>query len=431
MQFGLFIWVIYYIGVMVVEPPCELNKFSGFFFFPLFAFYSIRAAKLVFQWEISTKLNQFNALPRAKKTTEELYSGKGGFFVRHRKWIAPKRLFIVAVIYILIHLMLALINSFTSCPETCSPGSAQCALTNSRLILLFVVEACVVVIPICCHVHRGQDALKVKLELGLILLIIVLAVIGTFIIFFSATLAATLTFVCFAFTLSACFTIWFPIVLDLQMNIRHESRPVKFTLATILADPAGFQSVAAFLKLEFSAENAYFYQRVEEYRDPVNRGEGAAEYLYDTFIASNSPFQVNLSADIVQNIALQLGKPVEQDKEKSSLSFFTTTRSIRSVSSTSALDMKTREVAHRRTGSGLNISQEDLMSLFDAAQAEVLQLMMRDSWVRYLQSTQFAEYAQTHKDAASVLDSVMRSSRLADSKGDHPSKSERESDNNL
>jgi len=93
-------------------------------------------------------------------------------------------------------------------------------------------------------------------------------------------------------SLLACFTIWFPIVLDLQMNNRHETRPVKFTLATILADPSGFQSVAAFLKLEFSAENVYFYQRVEEYRDPVNRGEGAAEYLYDTFIAPSSPFQV-------------------------------------------------------------------------------------------------------------------------------------------
>jgi len=36
------------------------------------------------------------------------------------------------------------------------------------------------------------------------------------------------------------------------------------------------------------------------------------------------------------------------------------------------------------------------LSLFDEAQAEVLHLMMRDSWVRYLQSVQFVDYARDH-----------------------------------
>jgi len=110
----------------------------------------------------------------------------------------------------------------------------------------------------------------------------------------------------FMLTLTACFIIWFPIALDFRMARRHMKCPPKFTLATILHDPAGFESMASFLKLEFSAENAYFYQRVEEYRLPQNQGAAAAEYLFETFIAANSPYQVNLASATVDAIAEKL-----------------------------------------------------------------------------------------------------------------------------
>jgi len=59
-------------------------------------------------------------------------------------------------------------------------------------------------------------------------------------------------------------------------------------------------------------------------------------------------------------------------------------------------------------------SNEDV-TLFDAAQAEVLLLMMRDSWVRYLQSDQFAEYSRDHmKNPLTFVDSVESKVRASD-----------------
>jgi len=204
-----------------------------------------------------------------------------------------------------------------------------------------------------------------------------------------------LIFGSFVLTLTASFTVWFPVALDFRMARKHMKCPPKFTLATILHDPAGFDSMASFLKLEFSAENAYFYQRVEEYRLPQNRGTAAAEYLFETFIASNSPYQVNLAATTVQSIAEKL----QVTDTKPSLSSVFMRPSPQRPARTSTLDM-TSVVGLRSSDSVITIAPEELTSLFDAAQNEVLRLMEKDSWVRYLQSPQFAVYARDHVRSA-------------------------------
>jgi len=66
---------------------------------------------------------------------------------------------------------------------------------------------------------------------------------------------------------------------------------------------------------------------------------------------------------------------------------------------TSTLDM-TSVFGLRSSGSSITLSPEELTSLFDAAQTEVLRLMEKDSWVRYLQSPQFAVYAREHVRSA-------------------------------
>jgi len=213
----------------------------------------------------------------------------------------------------------------------------------------------------------------------------------------------------FMLTLTAGFIIWFPIALDFRMARRHVACPPKFTMATILHDPAGFESMASFLKLEFSAENVYFYQRVEEYRLPQNRGAGAAEYLFDTFIASNSPYQVNLAATTVDAIAEKLQRA---DPKQSVNSIFM--KPAQQKARTSTLDM-TSVVGLRSTSTDASVilSVEDLTSLFDAAQTEVLRLMEKDSWVRYLQSSQFAAFARDHVRSAHQFADTVEKKMLA------------------
>lgn len=95
------------------------------------------------------------------------------------------------------------------------------------------MEAILLIVIVCCHVHRGQDALKVKLELGLLLVIILVAVFGAFVLFFAASLAATLTFVCFAFTFSGDFA--FYLVLFLLTSFCFLRRDICATLKNPLS----------------------------------------------------------------------------------------------------------------------------------------------------------------------------------------------------
>jgi hypothetical protein len=216
--------------------------------------------------------------------------------------------------------------------------------------------------------------------------------------FYFGTPADNLIFTSFMVTLIASFIIWVPIVLDFRMAHRHVMcSETKFRLSTILHDPMGFESVASFLKLEFSAENAYFYQRVEEYRLPQNRGVGAAEYLFETFIASNSPYQVNLSATTVDAIAAKLHRT---DTKQSIAALFIKPSQLRST-------LAMTSVVGLRSSDSSTLAPEDLTSLFDVAQTEVLRLMEKDSWVRYLQSPQFAVYARDYvRNAHEFVDTV-------------------------
>jgi len=117
---------------------------------------------------------------------------------------------------------------------------------------------------------------------------------------------------------------------------------------------------------------------------------------------------VNLAATTVDAIAEKLHKT---DVKQSIGTFFSKATHPRNARS-STLEM-TSVVGHTPSvnlgsaDTSITISNEDLTTLFDAAQNEVLRLMEKDSWVRYLQSSQFAAYARDHvRNAHEFVDTV-------------------------
>lgn len=420
MQLTQFTRVIVALLQIVFGSPCWIDRFSYFFVFPMFACLWARASRLIFQWEISQKLNEFHSLPSAERTTVELYNGRGGFFVRHRRWITPKYMYSAIFVYILIHLGLTLETCREDCPEIKVCHTVLCRMRDSRLMLIYIIEFFIFFIIASLRLRKRNDVLMVRRELITCFGLDFLTSLGAGVLFLSFNSSVVrYIFVSFGFTATACFVVWLPIFLDRRVQRKGVLPVTKLTVAAVLSDKhGGFKSMTSFLKSEFSAENAYFFQRIEDFRMSANKTDGSAEYIFDTFIASNSPYQVNLSAEIVAAIASALNRPNPPPK---------TLRAIFAKPVNLVIQGRQRSLSNeemRGTGNAVSnfaVSEEEISSLFDAAQAEILHLLEKDSWVRYLQSAQFVKYSRKQmKNTNEYIDIVEEKMRTQSSTSRQP-----------
>jgi len=159
-------------------------------------------------------------------------------------------------------------------------------------------------------------------------------------------------------------------------------------LESLLVTKQGFESFRKFLTAEFSVENLLFYADVEELRKKITLGATIEvlrqenKRLYNKYVISDAPFQVNLPDLIVASISVKMkifhneGK-VDLDKN--------------------ADPMSSRD------------HQPQPPTIFDEAQGCIYKLMETDSFQRYKTSQLYSEYVknvhqQLHK--TSVLKSM-------------------------
>jgi hypothetical protein len=129
----------------------------------------------------------------------------------------------------------------------------------------------------------------------------------------------------------------------------------------ILNSEIGLEHFENFLRKEFSIENILFYQDVLEYK----KGNLASFEIFDTYIASSAPLQVNLSGQVRNKLRqffkdrynrVTLGYNVNHDLEGK------------------AESEQKLESDERRS---------DPLEIFDAAFYEIRGLMIRDSFMRF------------------------------------------------
>ena len=140
----------------------------------------------------------------------------------------------------------------------------------------------------------------------------------------------------------------------------HQQVEVK-SLEQILQDPEAHHTFKDFLTSEFSVENLMFYEAVQEFQedfeaDIPNENQELAQRIYNDFIAVGSPFQVNLPATVVSPLA-QMLRP--------------------QLLSTSPIIAQ--HIQQQRM-------QQIHQNIFDEAVRNILELMKRDSYQRFIRS---------------------------------------------
>jgi len=156
------------------------------------------------------------------------------------------------------------------------------------------------------------------------------------------------------------------------------------TLTGILSTQTGTDSFKKFLTKEFSVENILFYLEVEDFRkatkDAIDSGRkddgdalthlmGLAQRVHAKYIMVDSPFQINLPDNIVDQLRSDLTTEFKPGVERKPLMDRPNSRS----------DEETGD-----TGDSYGIRTPP--TLFDAAQKNIFNLMSTDSLPRYFRS---------------------------------------------
>jgi len=159
-------------------------------------------------------------------------------------------------------------------------------------------------------------------------------------------------------------------------------------LESLITTKQGFESFRKFLTAEFSVENLLFYADVEDLRKKITLGASIEilkqenKRLYNKYVISDAPFQVNLPDLIVASISVKM-----------------------------KIFMSEGKVDLEKNADPLAMAdhQPQPPTIFDEAQGCIYKLMETDSFQRYKTSPVYSEYVknvnqQLHK--TSVLKSM-------------------------
>jgi len=189
------------------------------------------------------------------------------------------------------------------------------------------------------------------------------------------------------------------------------------TLNGLLRTREGLESFKQFLTKEFSVENIMFWVDVHEARAEVkgvlHSGEEKARVallanikaLYDKYIDSQSPFQVNLPDNIVKTLNQNFKAYTMSNGDMKLLVYRVMSIDIRRSSTTSVPDCK-------------ELTSEDdpvvtaTPTIFDDAQRNIFKLMQTDSFPRYIRSDLYKKLVEEQNEKQHKAQ-VLRASGLA------------------
>ena len=315
------------------------------------------AYRVVFFMELSAHLAQ----TRDVQSRAKLLAGPGGWYVTHKHWMDWKynRWFFLSQGL----LMLAIVLSFSTFDDGC--GTTYAFRYLSGLIALLYL-ACTIYL-----IYRlskwGRDAFGIKVDLARMAFCgAVIKVVNT-ILFVKNKEGADqqeaegiLEFF-LAISMTACLAIS-PVV-RVWRQCATMAEPTM--LEDLIKRPSGYESFLEFLNSEFASESLHFWNTVNMYHskfptmpDIKDRLEYANE-ITETFVRPNAVLEVNITgtarAKIYDTISAYQKYIMTMEAGKDDL---------------------------------------ELLTVFDAAQAEIMRLMSQDNFRRYLKSPQFAAWKQ-------------------------------------
>lgn len=338
------------------------------------------AYRVLFFMELATHL----ANTRDVQNRANLLAGRGGWYVAHRHWMDWKytRWFFFSQGL----LVLAVILSFSSFDSGCETWSSYRFLS----VFLAFCYLIVIVFLVCRLKKWSRDSLFIELDLARLAVYgVVLRSICFGLLAFNGETTTQheqegiLQFF-LGLTMAGCFAIS-PLIRVLRAR---ETFTEPTTLEDLVRRPSGYESFLEFLNSEFASEGLHFWNTINLYRsrypglpDTKARLDYAIE-VAETFVRRTAVLEVNLGSvakDRIEDTLAACQKDYEAGKENPAL-----------------------------------------LTVFDEAQNEVLKLLSRDNFRRYLKSTQFARWREQATNNNSVSP---QHSRDGDSSSSHSSRS--------
>jgi len=359
---GALTFLVNSLNRILPHAPCPARVFANYATAWYYSVYAIRAFTLWFKFELAAEITSHLQHDQVSSS----------WFARHKAWIKSRGLLAIAsVVTIVIFVPFGLLFVRGEC--SVQLGNWVSVFHYSLLLLFYVVFV--------VQFRKELDFFWLKTELVLTLIAGVLAaciwVPFGFLIeteFPVATLASLWLQI-----LGLCFSTVYP----LYLSYRHDTEDKRLLrpsttrssislvdLSPILSHPAGFKAFEQFLKGEFALESLYFWNSVKEFRqklaettdwtdDLKKESLQKAEELYSEFVKKGAVYEINISFvrknEILTNLeSIQRMCPSEQV--------------------IAAEEFRTQ-----------------MDSLFATAQKDVLELMTKDSFIRFRRSAFFQQ----------------------------------------
>jgi len=308
------------------------------------------------------------AKTRDSQNRANLLAGRGGWYVKHRHWMDWKYnqwFFLVQGL-----LMLTAVLIIAAFDNGCGN------LNAFRMFGPFVNAGYLVTLAYIMYrlAYCGRDAFGIKVDLAkmAVTVIILKATAYGLVIQNGESQYGALTETLILLGASFCVVFFLVLLPVLRVMRSRETFTEPTTLEELVTRPSGYESFLEFLNSEFASESLHFWNNVNLYRarapnmpDTKARVEYANE-ITETFIRPNAVLEVNLTSSI---------------KNK--------------VYETLALCQKDCDEGNEHP---------ELLTIFDVAQTEMMKVMSRDNFRRYLKSPQYdswkEEQTSTTKRAA-------------------------------
>lgn len=336
------------------------------------------AYRVVFFMELAAHL----ARTRDSQNRANLLAGRGGWYVKYRHWIEWKRsqyFFLVQGLSVLaIVLIMAIFDD--GCGQFSSYRMLGPVLNGIYLICI---------IYIIYRLSRcGRDAFGIKMDLARMSFVCIILKAAAYGLFAQNgenwQQATTEALILWANSL------WVLFCLALYPVVRVMRSRDTFTEPTSLEDlvkrPSGYESFLEFLNSEFASESLHFWNTVNLYRTrcpALTETKARVDYadeVTETFIRPSAVLEVNLTSTTKTKIYELLSackKECDQGRE-----------------------------------------HPELLTIFDVAQAEIMKVMSRDNFRRYLKSPQYEnwkEHISTRRGESSSNSNSNHSAALEES----------------
>ncbi|KAJ3428158.1 double hit isoform b [Anaeramoeba flamelloides] len=259
------------------------------------------------QSEGKEKINGEEDDKKVKSTNDDNIS----YYIKHRSRTTNRSIIIICLFLFLFHLTLALITYYTS--ENYQNKTVGCLLSTQSMGVFSVITFTYffLIFYFGIKIRKYKDNFYIKLESYSITILIFVGLSIFYLVELTSlnekmTISTTVFLLPFMF-LKFFFSVIFPVIVsyvrEYQFNILDEEKLIEFK--TVLENPIPLEYFKKFCIHDFCVENIMFWLAVRKYNNTVDENERKDMFdeFNEIFIKNGARYQINISYIVRNQIA--------------------------------------------------------------------------------------------------------------------------------